>query len=647
MKKINIFFPIIIIILLSGCTDNNNQWTVSSPNGSLSMSISLQQNENANSVLQYSVKDNNQVMVINPSPLGIKRADQQFIEGLSFVAAGKVKTIDNEYTMLTGKQSVCHNHANERVITFKNENNATVALVCRAYNNGIAFKYRFPEKSEKKKKVVEEITGFNMPSGKTWIHPYDTIRLWSPAYELYWKNGVKTGTPAPEEEGWAFPALFQTDNHWILISEAGVYKNYCGAHLQPECENGLYKIRYPEKNEWNGIPIAPESMLPWETPWRFAAIGTSQGTILESSMAHHLSKPCALENTSWIQPGKASWSWWSDHDSPTNFKKLKTFVDLAATMGWKYSLVDANWQKMEGGGDIKDLIEYAKSKNVGLLLWYNSGGDHNEVTEGPRNIMSDPEKRLAEMKKLQDWGVKGIKVDFFHSDKQPAIKYYLDILKDAAAHNILVVFHGCTMPRGWSRTYPNLMSMEAVLGAEQYWGGPFPEVAPWHNALMPFTRNVVGSMDYTPVTFTNYKAAHITTFAHELALSVLFESGIVHMADRVSGYLERPEKVIKFLKEVPVTWDETYYIEGYPGKYTVLARKKGDKYYIAGINGTMQEKILEFTLPFLDDNKYKIDLIMDGENPDKFSYKTIDYSNEQKIAVKILGAGGFTGVISR
>lgn len=648
MKTHNFFSLIFFVsILFSGCTTQQDQWTIPSPDGKLSMIISLQQNDEGETNLQYKVADDNESVIIQPSPLGIQRADQQFVKGLSFLSANNITTIDNEYTKIHGKKLHCHDHANEQTLLFKNKNDAELELICRAYNNGIAFKYRFPGNDEEKKQVIGEATGFNIPDGLAWIHPYDTIRLWSPAYEVYWENGIKIGTPSPREEGWAFPALFKTGAHWIMISEAGVYEDYCGSHLHPDCDNGLYKIRYPEKNEWNGIPVAPESTLPWETPWRLAIIGQSPGTILESNLIHHLSKPCVLENTSWIKPGKASWSWWSDHDSPQNFKKLKNFVDLAADMNWKYSLVDANWNRMKGGGDIQDLISYAEEKGVGLLLWYNSGGPHNEVTEEPRNIMNNPEKRLAEMKKLQDWGVKGIKVDFFHSDKQPAIKLYIDILKDAAAHNIMVVFHGCTMPRGWSRTYPNMMSMEAVFGAEQYWSDDFARAAPWHNALMPFTRNVVGPMDYTPVTFTNYKATHITTFAHELALSVLFESGIVHMADRVSGYMDRPEKVISFLKEVPVAWDNTYFIDGYPGKHTVLARKKGNKYYIAGVNGTMQHKSIDFDLPFLDKKEYTLELIMDGAEPDQLAFEKITCNNNKKVSVEMLPAGGFVGIISQ
>jgi hypothetical protein len=217
---------------------------------------------------------------------------------------------------------------------------------------------------------------------------------------------------------------------------------------------------------------------------------------VESNLVYHLSNHSLIADDSWVKPGRASRSWWSDHPSSRDFVKLKNYVDLASEMGWEYSLVDANWNRMENGGNIEDLVKYANSKNIGLSFWYNSGGPHNIVTEQPRDIMNDPSKRKEELKKLHDWGVKAIKVDFFQSDKQDIMKLYLDILKDAASQQIMVVFHGCTLPRGWSRTYPNLVSMEAVKGAEQYgWDSVFARQDAMLNTILAFTRNVVGRMD--------------------------------------------------------------------------------------------------------------------------------------------------------
>ena len=265
----------------------------------------------------------------------------------------------------------------------------------------------------------------------------------------------------------------------------------------------------------------------------------------------------------WIKPGRSSWSWWSDHLSGKDFNKLKKYVDLAKDMRWEYSLVDANWNIMHGD-NIEELIKYAAAKNIGLTLWYNSGGAHNTITEQPRDIMNDPVKRKEEFKKLHAWGVKAVKVDFFDSDKQDIIRLYLDILKDAAAEKIMVVFHGCTLPRGWSRTYPNLLSMEGIRGAEQIgWDTVFANNAAMYNTINLFTRNVVGPMDYTPVTFSDSKCCpHTTTNAHEFALSVLYGSGMMHFADSDSSYRGQKEEVKKFLAIVSNTWDETKFLEG-------------------------------------------------------------------------------------
>ena len=329
-------------------------------------------------------------------------------------------------------------------------------------------------------------------------------------------------------------------------------------------------------------------------------------------------RPCAVKDTSWIKPGRASWSWLSDHDSPQDCTKLKTFVDLAAEMGWEYSLVDANWNIMKNG-TIHDLIAYARSKGVGLLLWYNSGGPHNSVTEQPRGTMDIRDVRRFEFERLKQWGIKGVKIDFFQSDKQNIMQLYLDILKDAADYQLMVYFHGCTLPRGWSRTYPNLMTMEAVRGAECYsFDQAYPKQAPMHNVIQAFTRNVVGPMDYTPVMFADNTYPHITTYGHELALSVVFESGLLHFADAVKPYLDLPEGPKTFLKRVPAAWDETRFIAGEPGRFVILARRKGNDWYIGGINGRDIAEQVNVPLAFLGQGRYTMTLIRDGKTPRSF-----------------------------
>ena len=318
-------------------------------------------------------------------------------------------------------------------------------------------------------------------------------------------------------------------------------------------------------------------------------------------------------------------------------------------MGWEYCLIDANWDLMTNGGNIQELAKYATSKGVGLLLWYNSGGPHNAVTERPRDIMNDPAKRKAEFKKIKSWGVAGVKVDFFNSDKQVLIQEFLDILKDAADNQILVDFHGCTLPRGWSRTYPNLMSMESIKGAEQYgWDNNFARLAASHNTVVVATRNVVGSMDYTPMTFSDYDCCkHQTTNAHELALSVVFESGIVHWGDRVDSYLKQSAQIKEYMKVVPATWDDTKFVAGEPNKLMVLARRNGDSWFVAGINGDSTVKEMNIELPFIAEGKYKLTLYQDGASSRTIDVKEIEFTSGSRIPVKMLPKGGFTAWIRK
>ena len=285
-------------------------------------------------------------------------------------------------------------------------------------------------------------------------------------------------------------------------------------------------------------------------------------------------------------------------------------------------------------------------KNVDLLLWYNSGGRRENAFSRKQYIMETPELRVKEMKKLQEWGIKGLKIDFFNSDKQHVIKLYHDILKDAAEHKLLLNFHGSTLPRGWERTYPNLLTSEAFRGAESYrFDENFPENAPWHNTIAVFTRNVVGPMDYTPCTFSDQKYPHKTTYGHELALSVVFESGIQHMADRASAYQNLPDVPKDFLKNVPASWDETKFIDGYPGELAILVRRKGDTWYMAGINGLDVPMEKELSLSFLDEDKeYKLTLIEDGNTPKEFNTSGGETGHGQSIVVNMAALGGFVAV---
>lgn len=590
-------------------------WTVASPDGKLTATVK------PGAALTYSVALGG-TPVLDDSPLGIVRDDQRFVEGLVFVAESRAKVAE-EYAMPHGKRSRCRVEASELTLAFRTAGGARMDLVLRASNDGLALRYVFPETNAAARTVTEELTGFQLPAkSASWTQPYDESTKWTPAYERLFENGLPAGTYTTNKAGWCFPALFRAGENgpWVLVTEAGIDGSYCGCRLASAAPGGLYRIRFPDAGE--GLrtgAVAPSSALPWATPWRVVIAGATPAAIVESTLVQDLNPPGPARTPSWIRPGRAAWSWWSEQDSPRKPDRLKAFIDLAAEMGWEYFLVDANWNYVDEPA-ILDLVKHAKSKKVGLLFWYNSGGPHNEVTEAPRDRMMPRDVRRREFAWLQKLGVKGVKVDFFQSDKQNLMQHYLDILRDAADFDMMVNFHGCTMPRGWQRTFPHLMTMEGVRGAECYIFDPkFPAAAPSHNTILAFTRNVVGSMDYTPVTFSDNNNPRKTTAAHELALSVVFESGWMHMADGVASYRAQPDFVKDFLRGVPVAWDDVKFLAGAPGDHIALARRKGDDWYIGAINGIDQAVTLKLPLDFLPaGTAYAMTRIGDGGSPRTF-----------------------------
>lgn len=635
-----VFLLYLLVCVKTLYAQTASEWKAISPDGSLVITLT-----NNNGKLYYNVLSSSDV-IIKPSQLGVEHDDQNFTSNLSFVKTSS-KKIDEHYTLKIGKQKVNHATGNETIVAFKNSNNAIVYIDLRAYNDGIAFRYRF-ETPSKKVTVTKEATEFVIPEGKSWIQNYDLPADWNPSYEGAYENGVSVGTAAKDSSGWAFPALFNANNHWLLITETNLTNDYCGTHLQQHCENGIYKIAFPTSGEANGLgSVYPIVTIPFSTPWRVIITGKNQGTVVESNLVYHLSDPNKIGDDSWVKPGRSSWSWWSDHPSSKDFNKLKNYIDLAKEMQWEYSLVDANWNIMHGG-NIEDLTKYAASKNIGLTLWYNSGGTHTKISEQPRDIMNDPVKRKEEFKKLREWGVKAVKVDFFNSDKQGIIQLYHDILEDAAKEHIMVIFHGCTLPRGWSRTYPNLLSMEGIRGAEQIgWDTVFANNAPMYNTINVFTRNVVGPMDYTPVTFSDTKCcSHTTTNTHELALSVLYESGMMHFADSDSSYRSQSDEVKNFLSTVPNTWDETKFIEGKPGKEVFLARRSGNTWYVAGINGENTVKQFSFNLTFLKNTSYKAKIFSDGNNSREIKSSDTVLAKDKPFTVHLLSKGGFVMMLT-
>ena len=640
MNKISL---IVLSILFSACTQLT-KWELTSPDGQLVLQV---EQEFEIGKLQYQIllhSDTGMVPVLLPSPLGIERTDQSFVEELTITSVSKPETIHEPYELIHGKRRKNKGLANQLTLHIQNSEGARLDLVLRAYNDGVTFRYKFPGEDSTRYTVSSEGSGFNVPeSGTAFIQPYPDAY---PAYEQYYQNNIAVGTPSPNKAGWAFPALFQIGQgrFWMLISEAGLEGTYCGSRLQQEAPGGKYMLRFPDASEGNGEgEVLPSSTLPWLTPWRVIMVGTSLGTIVESTLITDLSSPSVVKETSWIKPGRASWSWWSDGRSARNPEKLKKFIDLAAEMSWEYSLVDAGWPNL-GEDNLKEVVDYANARSVGLILWYHSGG-HPRLQHDDQ--MQSATLRREQFRKMHELGVKGVKIDFFLSDKQLCIEQYHDILKDAAEFQLMVNFHGCTLPRGWSRTYPHLMTMEAVVGEEMYRAHDhYPANAPAYNTILPFIRNVVGPMDYTPTGFSNSKYPHLTSDAHELALPVLFESGWVHFVDDVDTYLNRSDPEKEYLRKVPAAWDDIHFIEGYPGEDVILARRSGDEWYIGGINGEEKEKTVRFDLSFLDNHRYKMLLLTDGVTNREVAAERRTLGPEEELEIKMAPFGGFVARIT-
>lgn len=557
---------------------------------------------------------------------------------------------EDNYTLVTGKRRENHAEYRELALEFTDtETKLAMTLELRAYDDGLAFRYVLPEKSDSYYRMVEEKTAFNVGEGSSfWGQPYDFNTIYHPSYETPWQQ-VTSGTAVLEDEGvgWGFPSLVQKGDAWLVIHEAGLDEHFHGSHLQPKAEDGIYRIAPPSKESALGFGSnIAASTLPWQMPWRFVIAGEDLAEIVESNLVFHLSPASRVEDTSWIEPGVSSWSWLTDHESPRNMQTLKKFIDLAAEMGWEYSLIDTNWNTIADDA-MEQLVAYGKQKKVRLIFWYNSGGRHNFIGELPRNRMDERSIRRAEFAKLQKQGVAGIKVDFFQSDKQDMIRLYQEILEDAADFQLLVNFHGSTIPRGWQRTWPNLMSMEAVRGAEFYTFSPdtdYDENAPRYNTILPFARNVIGSMDYTPSIFSQPPAGRHTTNAHEAALAVVFESGIQHISDSVESIRALPADYRKYLQQLPTTWDETRLLAGFPGEHAVLARRSGERWFIAGINGEAKEKTLQLNISQLDGlGDSALHLYDDKGNP--FAAGQMQLKSSEMLQVSMEANGGFVMMV--
>lgn len=582
--------------------------SVNGPDGKLQLTVSC---PSANGEVSYAVTYNGKQM-LESSPLGMETNVGDFYRGLQ-LKEHKVTALDTVYEQSRIKASRIHYWANELLCSFVNGEGKNVQITFRVSNNDVAFRYTQPREQGKGSVTVNsERTGFRFPSQTTtFLCPQsDAMIGWKrtkPSYEEEYKADAPMNERSGYGHGYTFPCLFKVgDDGWVLLSETGVDSRYCGSRLS-DWDNGVYRIAFPmpEENNGNGT-VSPAFSLPGSTPWRTVTVGETLKPIVETTVPWDVVEP-RYTTTHDYKPGRGTWSWILWQDGSINYDDQVRYVDLAAAMGYEYVLIDNWWDNNIGRDRMEQFIKYARSKGVEVFLWYSSSGYWNDIEQSPVNRMDNSIARKQEMRWLQSLGVKGIKVDFFGGDKQETLRLYEEILSDADDHGLMVIFHGCTLPRGWERMYPNYVGSEAVLASENLvFSQHFCDNEAFNATLHPFIRNAVGCMEFGGV-FLNKRlnrsndggTIRRTTDIFQLATAVLFQNPIQNFALAPNNLTDAPQICLDFMKQVPTTWDETRFIDGYPGRYIVLARRHGNTWYIAAVNATAEPLKLKLDLPVL------------------------------------------------
>jgi alpha-glucosidase len=644
MNRRIVFIAILSLLFLNQLIAQK-QISFTSPDKHIAVSFWLNDEGNA----FYNITHLGEI-VIKESKLGLEAQDADFVKGLKLLSESATVPVKDSYELFTGKKRMVTYKANQKIIHLQSKEGRKLDIIFQLSNDGVAFRYYFPERSEGVRVINEEITSFHFDTTtRAFLQPMQIAKSGfehsNPAYEENYRQNIPVTDSSSFGAGWVYPALFHYKDHWIVITESAMDGNYCGTRLSSHSPDGEYRVTFPDPREvFTGQGYLPQATLPFYSPWRVITIGSLK-TIVESTLGTDVARPSIKINTSFVKPGKASWSWIMSKDDSIIYSEQIRYIDFAAKMNWQYCLVDAAWDQKIGYDKIKELSQYAASKNVGLLLWYNSAGDWNTVKFTPRSKLLTHEDRVKEFTRLKEMGIKGVKIDFFGGDGQSVIKYYIDILNDAAQFQLLANFHGATLPRGWQRTYPNLVTMEAIKGFEFItFDQRNANVEANHCAMLPFTRNVFDPMDFTPMNLYKIETSRVkrkTTSAFELATSVIFLSGVQHMAESPAGMEHVPEYVQKFLRELPNRWDDVKFIDGYPGKYVVLARRAGNKWYVACINGENTERTVSIDLSSF--KKQKGLLITDGDEPLTFTNEKLQAKSKKQVSVK--PQGGFVMVL--
>lgn len=605
MKKV--FFGLIGLMIAFNAVAEDRKF--SSPDGRIEVTVS-----DSDGTPDYSVAYDGNVFIL-PSPLGLNTSMGEYMSGMTMLPEKEApRLIEEQYSLKTIKQSQVDYKAVEAVFTFAKDERPVYDVIFRVSDRDVAFRYRlYPRRNTLSCVIFSEATGFRLPQTATTflcpqVKPGGGFAGTYPSYE----TGYSLDEPVGKNgwgEGYTFPCLFRNeDKGWILISETGVSSAYCASRLMGE-PDGLYTIGYPQEGENNGNgSAAPGIPLPGMTPWRTITLGNSLAPIMETTVPFDLVEPLYEASKEYVY-GPGSWSWIIGMDPSTNYDEQKRYIDFTAEMGYRTVLVDALWDTQIGRDRIAELAEYAAGKGVALYLWYNSNGYWNHAPQGPKGIMDNTIARRREMKWMQSIGIRGIKVDFFGGDKQETMKLYEDILADANDYGILCVFHGCTLPRGWERMYPNYASSEAVLASENlHFSQGACDNEAFNACIHPFIRNTVGSMDFGGSALNKYYNAdnaprgsvRRTSDVFALATAVMFQSPVQHFALAPNNLTDAPAWAIDFMKNVPTLWDEVRFIDGYPGKYVIMARRHADKWFVVGINAQKETVKLKLELPMFN-----------------------------------------------
>lgn len=588
---------------------------------------------------------------ITSSPLGLVTNIGDFSRGLLLSEVSDAMMPAVSYSLPNIKKSRVDYEANEAWFTFAKDSVPVFAVQFRVSNNDVAFRYKvLPQGDTRCAVILEEATGFDFPDGTVSFmapqsKPMNGFARTSPSYETPYGVDEPIGRNG-WGEGYTFPCLFKnSDGGWALVSETGVDGSYCGSRLL--WKDDCYTIGFPQEGEMNGLhSVTPGIPLPGFTPWRTVTVGNSLAPIVETTVPFDVVSP-KYEASRDYTYGKGTWSWIIGMDGATNYDEQRRYIDFAAAMGYNSVLVDALWDTQIGYDRIEELSRYAASKGVALYLWYNSNGYWNDAPQGPRGIMNDAVARRKEMKWMRDNGIRGIKVDFFGGDKQPMMQLYEDILADANDYGLLVIFHGCTLPRGWERMYPNYAASEAVLASENlHFSQGSCDAEAFNATIHPFVRNTVGSMDFGGSALNKYYNAankpggsrRVTSDVFALATAVLFQSPVQHFALAPGNLTDAPAWAVDFMKEVPVLWDETRYIDGYPGKYVVLARRHGDTWYIAGVSAQKEPVTVALELPMFAPSQ-KVTVYSDDSEL-RGSVKEMKIDKKQRLKITMPCNGG-------